>query len=262
MLGKLLAVVMWMLVAITAQAGGATVVPLDVVNAAGEQRMLSQRVAKAYAQLGLEVLPAAALEQLRAAILRFELNLDRIGPAASGVPDGEVRFARLVAAWRELRKAADEPVSRTSALEVSLRSERVLAAAESLAEALAGAGGAGAARVNQAGRQRMLSQRLAKAFMLYSWGGDAARTRHEMEMVMRDFDAGLAALSGVPDTSPAARQELDEVTLQWEWLRTALEAEGALSYRLIVVEAAESIFEATERLTRIYEQDAMAASPR
>lgn len=258
MLRKLLSLVMWMLVVVTAQAVETPAVAPEIVNLAGEQRMLSQRVAKAYAQLGLEVLPAAALEQLRESILRFELNLERIRPAAAAVQDGERRFERLAAAWRELRAAADVPVSRESALEVALRGDRVLAAAEALTASLTRAGGERTARVSHAGRQRMLSQRLVKAFMLYSWGADPARSRREMEETMRDFDAGLAALSAMPDNPPAARQELEEIALQWEWLRTALEVEGAVSYRLIVAEAGESILEATERLTRIYEQDAAA----
>ena len=44
------------------------------------------------------------------------------------------------------------------------------------------------------------------------------------------------------------------MALQWEWLQTAIAAEGATSYRLIVAEATESILESTLRITRMYEQ--------
>lgn len=259
MLRKLLSVVclFW---AIGVQAVDAPEVSAEVVNHAGEQRMFSQRLAKAYVQLGLEILPASALEQLRDSIVQFELNLERIRPTAERLPAAAQAFARLGSEWRALRVAADVAITRESALEVSRRSEDVLAAAESLVQALARERGMEGLRVNRAGRQRMLSQRLAKAFLLYAWGVDAEQSRREMEAAMREFDAGLSALVAEAGKSRAETAELEEISLQWEWLRTALEVEGAISYRLIVVEAADSILTATDRLARLYVQESASTN--
>lgn len=253
MLRKLLSL-MCLFLAFAAHAAGPMPVGDEIVNAAAEQRMLSQRLAKAYVQLGLEVLPASALEQFRDSILRFELNLDRIRPVAALVPASAPAFERLAKEWRALRAAVDVAVTRESALQASRQSVRVLDAAEALTQVLAQAGGAQASRLSLAGRQRMLSQRLAKAYLLYTSGNAAEQSRREMEQAMSEFAAGLSALAVNAASEHGEKAEIEEIGLQWEWLRTALEAEGAVSYRLIVVEASDSILAASDRLVQLYMQ--------
>lgn len=241
------------LVAGSAQAQPPAVSAGDI-NAAGELRMLSQRLAKSYAQLGLEVLPAAALEQLQDSILRFERNLERMQALAVAVPSAGPAVARLRDDWSALRVVVSEPADRTRALLASRRSIEVLDGAERLVAALEDANGLGdARRIGQVGRLRMLSQRVVKAYMLYSWGADTEASHGEMETAADEFGRGLTAVSALPGATAEVRAELAEISLQWEWLRTALSVEGAGSYRLVVAEAAESILAATDRLVRLHE---------
>lgn len=237
-----------------AQAAAQPAVSPGDINAAAELRMLSQRLAKAYVQMGLEVVPAAALEQLQDSTLRFERNLERVQALANAVPPAASAIERVRGDWVVLRAAVAEPADRTRALLASRRSLEVLEGAEHLVNVLeTAADGGGARRVNQAGKLRMLSQRVVKAYMLYSWGGDTAASRREMESAADEFGSGLASLAALPGNSADMRVELAEIALQWEWLRTALLVEGAGSYRLVVAEAADSILAATERLVRLYE---------
>jgi nitrate/nitrite-specific signal transduction histidine kinase len=234
-------------------AGQAAVSPADI-NAAGELRMLSQRLARSYVQLGLEVLPAAALEQLQDSIVRFDRNLERIQALATAVPPAASAVGRLRENWAALRAAVADPADRTRALLTSRRSLEVLESADRLVVMLeAAAGSADARRVNQAGRLRMLSQRVVKAYMLYSWGADTAASRREMDSAADEFARGLSSLAALPDHTVDMRAELSEIALQWEWLSIALSVEGAGSYRLVVAEAADSILAATDRLVRLYE---------
>lgn len=255
MLSKLYVLLWVMCLAVTAHAADETV-SLATVNLAGEQRMLSQRLAKAYVQAGLNVVPVVANEQIRESITRFEGNLERLQSGIAGA-GGEAlsAYRGLAEEWAALRAAAKLPATRDAALAVSQNSVAVLERAEQLTQlvALAAAGEAGM-QVNLAGRQRMLSQRVVKAYMLYSWGAGAPEVQHEMESAAREFGAALAVLSALPDNTDSMRVELEEIALQWEWLQTALAGEGAMSYRLVVAEAADSILLATDRLTRMYEQ--------
>jgi len=225
-----------------------------LVNLAGEERMLSQRVVKAYAQIGLGVMPDLAVTQMRESIARFDANLERLRAVAGG--DGvAAALDRLAADWGELRAAAVSVSTRDSALRLSMRSLAVLDAAERLTEAVENAFPGSANRlVNLAGRQRMLSQRVAKAYMLHSWGAESGQIRDEMEAATRKFSDLLAALLAEPGNTPEIRAELDEMALQWEWLQTALSAEGAVSYRLVVAEAADSILESSDRITQLYQR--------
>lgn len=247
-----------LLLGILAAAGALAADPAMAVSAlstAGEQRMLSQRIVKAYSQIGLEVMPSVAMAQMNESAARFESNLAALKPAAAAAPDIQRAFDELVAQWAPFRSAMSKAATRDAALALSRASEKLLAAAERLTQAIEDSGARGASRlVNLAGRQQMLSQRLAKAYMLNSWGVDSSALRSELEAASHEFSGGLSALLARPENTSEIRLELEEVALQWEWLHTAIAAEGAVSYRLVVAESADSILAATDRVTGLYQQ--------
>lgn len=229
--------------------------PLAAINAAGEQRMLSQRIVKSFAQLGMNIQPLAAKAQLDDALYQFDHNLDDLRePALASAEAGEALLA-LEDAGRGLRSLAAGVPSLATAERLTRHADSVLVAADRLTRALVESAGNGPGRlVNLAGRQRMLSQRLAKAYLLTSWGTRSPAVREELDAAALEFASGLAQLRERPENTPALRQELEELHLQWEWLRTALETEGASNYRLIVVEAADAILAGSQRITRLYQE--------
>lgn len=227
-----------------------------LINRANQQRMLAQRVVKAYSQIGLNVLPTAAMNQLTEALAGFDANLLALDSKITG-DEAKRMLSELALAWQPLKAGAMSPISQTRALELSRASETVESAARRLVQVLQDQADVPANRlVNLAGRQRVLCQRIAKAFMLRSWGIDAAAVRDELDAAVNEFSGGLATLQAQSGNTPAIRQELDDIALQWEWLKAAIAAEGASSYRLIVAEATESILVSAERVTRMYEEAA------
>lgn len=228
----------------------------DAINLAGQQRMLSQRIVKSWCQIGLNVQPALSKRQLDEAIRRFEDNLKALDPVAAS-PQARTALAGLRAAWSPLRTTALGVIRQADAELIDARAEDVLMAAERLTRALQDQSSAPVSRwVNLAGRQRMLSQRLVKAYMLRQWGVDNARLRDEMESVQNEFSGALTAMQQRADNSAAARGEIENLALQWEWLRTALATEGAESFRLILAEGGDAVLELADQVTRLYQQSA------
>ena len=226
----------------------------SALNRAGEQRMLSQRIAKLYSQIGLNILPSPATEQLNAASARFERNLAALKPAASSAK-AAAAFVRLETEWLGLKKAVAVAISREAAQALTGQAEATLAAAEVLTSVFAQENPQIDSRaVNLAGRQRMLSQRIANNYLLRSWGVESSAVRENLASSARDFSAGLAKLRAREDNSAEIRSELEEVAQQWEWLQASLSVEGASFYRVIVAESADALLEATDRVTRLFEQ--------
>lgn len=225
------------------------------VSTAGQQRMLSQRIVKAWCQIGLNVQPTLSREQLGDAVRQFEHNLDVLGRAATS-PEAKNALAGLRAAWVPLRAAASGPARQADAEQLDSRAEDVLMAAERLTRVLQDETNAPFSRwVNIAGRQRMLSQRLVKLYMLQQWGIGGAALRNETERVQNEFAGALASMQQRAE-DPMLRTELDNLALQWEWLRTVLATEGAESFRLIMAEGGEAVLGLADRVTHLYERAA------
>ena len=68
----------------------------------------------------------------------------------------------------------------------------------------------------------------------------------------------MEVLRAAPENSPDIAGELDEVILQWEWFRGALSQPDHAQFRLVVVDASETILRTMQRITGWYEL--MAAS--
>jgi hypothetical protein len=98
----------------------------------------------------------------------------------------------------------------------------------------------------------MLSQRLAKLYMLRAWQLDTAGQRERMETAEREFGEALERLRAAPENTPAIAAELEAVARQWEWFSAAIALQGAQSYTLVVAEASEAILNSMEIVTGLY----------
>ena len=247
---------LWLVLALALAAHWAQAADAAAINLAGQQRMLSQRIVKSWCQIGLNVLPAVSKAQLDDAVRTFESNLQALD-IATGSPEARNALAGLRAAWSPLRSAAAGVIRQSDAAQLDARAEDVLMAAERLILVMQDQASAPVSRwVNLAGRQRMLSQRLVKVYMLQQWQVNNSALRDEIERVQHEFAGALVRMQQRGDNSPVLRTELDNLALQWDWLQTVLATEGAESFRLIMAEGGEAVLQLADRITRLYEQSA------
>lgn len=244
---------LWLLLALALPASMVRAADTDAIALAGQQRMLSQRIVKSWCQIGLNVLPELSKAQLDDATRRFDGNLTALEPATSS-PEASNALAGLRSAWMPLRSAISGVMRQEDAAQLDSRAEDVLMAAERLTRVLQAQATTPVSRwVNLADRQRMLSQRLVKIYMLQQWGADSSLLREESERVQNEFSGALANMQQNAD-NPALRSELDNLALQWEWLHTVLATEGAESFRLIMAESGEAVLQLADQITRLYQQ--------
>lgn len=243
---------LWLLLALTLAVGWARA-DVAAIDLAGQQRMLSQRIVKSWCQIGLNVLPELSKSQLDDAVRRFETNLAALDGAAA-TPEAQNALAGLRAAWTPLRGAIGGVIRQQDAAQLDSRAEDVLMAAERLVRILQEQSASPTSRwAGLADRQRMLSQRLVKIYMLQQWGADSAALREEMARVQNEFAGALASLQQGADRADL-KSELDNLALQWEWLHTVLATEGAESFRLIMAEGGEAVLQLADQIVLLSRQ--------
>ena len=234
--------------------------PSSAINKAGRQRMLTQRMLKAYTMIGINVQKEEAEKQLDSAIGLFEAQLLELRAYA---PSDPIRRSldKVEALWQPYKAMLQLPVDRSHAIELQEHSDELLRASHKVVLQLEDASGSAYGRlVNVAGRQRMLSQRIAKFYMLRAWQIENAEIRSEIEQAKNEFRGALTELLSAEENSPKLRQELQRAEKEWKLLEHGLERKGDELIPLIVSMTSEQLLTRMNEITFLYEQ--LSASPR
>ena len=223
----------------------------EVINKAGRQRMLSQRMAKSYMALGQDVDRGLAQRTLGVSMSTFERQLGELRSAASQ-PAIAASIRQLEASWGPYRAAltAGTP-DRTRAPEVLSRAAEVLARAQECTALLVALSGRAIGQcVDTSGRQRMLSQRIAVLHLSASWGLGGAAAQAEIASASAKFESAQAVLLSAPETTAAIRNELALANQQWTFFGAALRG---LRPGVSDPEAMSHVFTTSERILEVME---------
>jgi AmiR/NasT family two-component response regulator len=224
----------------------------ESVNRAGQLRMLSQRIVKLYALAsGGDAAAGAALGRAAQQIVE---GLERLGQTLSRPTFGDLLEA-TVSAWAELQAGlrGTPAVQRLGA--VDAQAERLLGAAERLTHALEVASPlATLGIVNRAGRQRMLSQRLAKQALLAALteGPAAAQAAADAARTIVAFEHTLAELRTAPLGSHVLHAELAEAGDEWQRMLDGVRGADGAAGRAALASASDALLERFELLTAEY----------
>ena len=228
----------------------------SLINVAGRQRMLTQRIVKAYLQLLLNVEPASTEEQRRRSIDRFEQQLTELERHEIGIAASEA-LEEVRNLWAQFRADALSDPDPAKTAQLRQDADRLLVACEAVVGALVDAAPHKLAEhVNVSGRQRMLSQRFSMLYMLMAAGLGSPSVQTELSRVRNEFEGALRWLRESEDNTPATREILDEMADMWLWLDGALKIQSDKYYPWIVADVSEKTLKAAETLTDLYAERA------
>ncbi|MEH6626461.1 MAG: type IV pili methyl-accepting chemotaxis transducer N-terminal domain-containing protein [Motiliproteus sp.] len=230
----------------------------EALNDAGRQRMLGQKMLKSYAQIRLDVdVVQARLELLQAIDLYQQQHLNLLRFLED--EGTQQQLSRIDALWSRYRQqlvATDgqQAVVKASVIqELSSVSEELLLANEQLVKTLERNNDAKAGwLINISGRQRMLSQRLAKTYLLSSLAKQP-QSSEELLKVQKEFSKTLHLLKTYNFGNLHITDSLAKIEAEWLWFQSVLEQDDGTRYNLIVAEASKQLLLQLEQLTFMYQ---------
>ena len=222
----------------------------DGVNRAGQLRMLSQRLVLLQAVQLLR--PGQAPKTaLKSAVERIDDNLTVLAQNFAQ-PDMAVLIKQADTTWHELKRKLKKPTSASDMAVVDSLAETLLAQAEDLTRQLQNAGSTMTLQVlNVAGRQRMLSQRVAKFALLQALG--LASGLDAAVHARQEFEKALHYLHNIPLTTPQISQLLASAQLGWRRLLTGAEAANHAADQPEIESASQALLAVFEQLSSTYE---------
>ena len=189
---------------------------IQLINIAGKQRMLSQRIAKDYLYMGKHVATDKAGKQLKSSLKEFRDNQAKL---AEMINDPEIKnlleFVNM--SLSELEEIVKKPFSLDNAQLVLDLSESMLEGSQYVVDSLNNALHIKESEiVAKSGKQRMLSQRIAKYYIAYQAGIKDKNTVDQMNGAVKEFSENHKALMENKDNTATINQKLVKVDKLWK----------------------------------------------
>ena len=224
----------------------------ELINIAGMQRMLSQKIAKAYFFYGKGVRPSKTKKQLLDSIALFDKNHQII---QSSVSDSNVQDMLMFIEMSkdELLPLAKQPFNKDNGSLMLDYSETLLEGSNDIVKRIEATTKSKTDKiVNISGRQRMLTQRIAKFYIAYQSGFKDVNTINQLKQSVKEFeDAHIILINNKSNTTQISN-ELNKVAKLWNIVSKFYKDVERGGLPVIVLSSTDKIMTSMNNVTKMY----------
>lgn len=223
----------------------------DAINIAGMQRMLSQRILKAYCEVGLGESYGNPQKRLADAVNKFDTNLHQLEGFIQK-PAIQQSLNKVLAVWPHYKELAFNKPTRDGARQLMTINRKLLPLANDVVVNMQKSYGTATGKwVNIAGRQRMLSQRIAMFYLMHIWGVSTADDDKNAAKAADEYGKALKTLAAVKQNTKETKTLIDTMGSQIAFIEQAVTEKGD-NLSFIVTVTSEKMLKNADRLTALY----------
>ncbi len=223
-----------------------------LINIAGQQRMLSQKIVKAYFFQGERVRTRKARKQVKEGIALFRKNHQTLLLEISD-PTIKQLLDFVGTTIDELEAITQQKYGKENAAQMLALSETLLEVSQSIVEKIETTLNLQKVIiVGESGRQRMLSQRIAKYYIAYQAGFKDQEIVTQLNEAVREFEATQKRLLNSPQNTPEITRELERVQGLWVVVRAFFLNIEKGGLPVTVFTTCDSILKHMHKITGLY----------
>ncbi|MBU1667715.1 type IV pili methyl-accepting chemotaxis transducer N-terminal domain-containing protein [bacterium] len=225
---------------------------IKLINIAGQQRMLSQRIAKDYLYVGKNIALTKTKQQLKVSLEKFFKSHKIL---VKSISDPEIRnlleFVELSS--NEFKETSTKPFNLDNAQLILDLSESMLEGSQYVVDSLnASLKFDSSKTIERAAIQRMFSQRIAKYYIAYQSGIKDQNTISSMKKTVKSFQENLNFLLKNKINTPVITKKLNEINKLWKIVHKFYNNIEKGGLPLIVFDTTDKITQKMDEVTTLY----------
>ena len=224
----------------------------ELINIAGKQRMLSQKIAKAYFFYSKGIRPEKTKKQLTQSLKEFNDNFDLL---KTNIKDKDIQdmLQYIELTKDELGPLIKQAYSKDNGTEMLDYSETLLEGSNDIVHRLeASSKKKTSSIINLSGRQRMLTQRIAKYYIVYQSGFKDKATIDHLKQAMSEFEQAHKTLAKYKKNTTAIQNKLNKVAKLWNVVNKFYSNVEQGGLPVIVLSTSDKIMSEMNKVTQMY----------
>ncbi len=225
---------------------------IELLNIAGKQRMLSQRIAKDYLYIGKNIARSKANRELVKSMKDFLSTHQKLSTSISN-PEIKNLLEFVALSSGEFKDISTQAFSLENAQLILDLSESMLEGSQYVFDSLKGELNIKEVEIIAiAAKQRMLSQRIAKYYISYQSGIKDLNSVEMMKETVKQFSDNLSTLINNKSNTPSINKKLAEISKLWKIVHKFYINIEKGGLPLIVFNTTDNITKKMDEVTKIY----------